>query len=146
MQKEELVEEGIIISSDKGVAEVGLIENENCEECSAKLFCKPGENTTKTIRAYDPFDSNPGDGVRISIPGNAVLKATVLLYGVPLLLLLVGILLGLELFRNTGFPELFSFVSSISLIGLYFVGVFLWSKKHKDEFKYAKIITVHKHA
>ncbi len=144
MYKEELIEEGIIITSEKGLAEVGLIENDDCEECSAKLFCKPGENKTKTIKVLDPYDAHPGDTVRISIPGNAVLRATVLLYGIPLLILILGIWGGLFLLRETSFPELFSFLLSIGIMGLYFSGIYFWSQKHKGDFRYAKILTVHR--
>ena len=145
MHREELIEEGIILSSEKGIAEVGLIESDDCEDCSAKLFCKPGEEKTKTIRAFDPFDANPGDSVRISIPGNAILKATLLLYGVPLIILILGIWGGLFLLKGTSYPELFSFLLSMGILGVYFWGVYIWSKNRQGEFRYAKVITVQKH-
>ena len=46
---EELKEEGIVVSTSDGYAEIQLVENDNCEDCSAKLFCKPQEDNSKNL-------------------------------------------------------------------------------------------------
>ena len=145
MIREELIEEGIVLKSEKGIAEVSLAENEECEECSAKLFCKPGENNTKTIKAFDPYDSKPGDSVRISVAGNAILKATVILYGIPLVILILTIWVGLIMFSSYSSPELISFLIALALMGIYYLAVYYYGKKHKGNLNLARIITVHRH-
>ncbi|MFH1526476.1 MAG: hypothetical protein ABIG69_07460 [Bacteroidota bacterium] len=47
MVEEEIIEEGLVIKSENGIAEIQLRETKECEECTAKLFCKPGGEKTK---------------------------------------------------------------------------------------------------
>ena len=46
---EELVEQGIVQKSDNGFTEIELVANENCEECSAKLFCNTNKNSKNIL-------------------------------------------------------------------------------------------------
>lgn len=38
MVEEEIIEEGLVIKSENGIAEIQLRETKECEECTAKLF------------------------------------------------------------------------------------------------------------
>lgn len=118
---DEFLEEGIVIESYNGVAEIALISSDNCEECSAKLFCKPKSESTKILKAADPFKTKPGDEVRISVAGSTVLKVSFLMYGVPLILFILGIVLGMEFYKTNSKPELFSFFTGCILMGIYFI-------------------------
>ncbi len=132
MQSETIVEKGIVLKTDKGYAEIALIEEGSCEECSAKIFCKPAEKKdSKILEVEDPFGVQPGDEVQIQIAGEAILKASFLLYGMPLILIILGIISGISFFAETALPELFSFLFGIGLTALYFSGIFLLRKlKH----------------
>jgi sigma-E factor negative regulatory protein RseC len=144
MISEELIEEGTVITSVNGIAEVELKENESCDECSAKLFCKPGENKSKTIKAFDPYKARAGDTVKISVSGSVILKATILLYGVPLIILILFIWLGLLIISASELRELFSFIFALAVMGLYYFFIYLYSRKHKGKLNLARIITVHR--
>ncbi len=144
MNKEELVEEGIIIKSQNGIAEVGLQEKAECEECSAKLFCSPSGNSNKRIIAVDPYDTSAGDKVRIAVSGKSVLLATSLLYGLPLLILIIVIIGGMSLFESESQPELFSFLTALTALGIYYSIFFLAGKKNGVNKNPAKIISVSK--
>src|SRR4030042_6648490 len=98
MKSEEIVEEGIVISVMGSDVEVELSGNENCNECSARLFCKPKTDKSNVLKLKDVLDVKAGDVVRIAIKGSALFNATVVLYGLPLILLLAGLLIGLNLF------------------------------------------------
>src|SRR4030066_2580835 len=100
MKGEVLVEEGVVLSVENGIAEISLTKSDNCEECSARLICKPNKDSSKILKAADPFGVIPGDTVRIEIQGKTLFNASILLYGVPLVLLVIGILLGLSIFSN----------------------------------------------
>ena len=142
MIKEELIEEGVVLKSENGIAEIGLIESEDCENCSAKLFCKPGEEKSKAIKAYDPYKTKAGDSVKISVSGSIVLKATILLYGIPLIILILGIWIGLIFIPYNSSKELFSFMFALILMGLYYLIIYLYGKKNKVHLNLARIITV----
>ena len=138
---EELFEEGIVLKSSGGIAEIALKENDSCEECSAKIFCSPQKNKLRKLEVSDPFGTLPGDEVRISVRGKEVLKASLLLYGVPLFLILTGIFLGMNLFKNYKYAELYSFLGGISLSGLYFYIMFLKTSKKRQNKTLSKIIS-----
>ena len=140
--KEELIEEGIIIKSNNGVAEVGLQEKPECEECSAKLFCSPSENSNKRITAVDPYETSAGDKVKIAVSGKSVLLATALLYGLPLVILVVFIIGGMSVFGSASQPELFSFITALAALGIYYSFFFLLGKKNGIHKNPARIISV----
>lgn len=129
MLNESIKEKGIVITTKKGFAEIALIEAGSCEECTAKIFCKPSDvSDTKILEVSDPFGVQPGDEVEIRISGSAVMKASMILYGIPLIMILTGILLGMSIFKNTSLPEVFSFLFGLGLTALYVSLLFLFKR------------------
>ncbi len=121
MNSEVLVEEGIVISAGNGLANVAVIQSQNCNECSAKIICKPNTGNENIITVEDPYGVKVGDQVRFEIKGSALLSASFTLYGIPLILLLVGIFLGLSIFSSYKAKEVYSFFFGIGLMALYFL-------------------------
>lgn len=143
MQSESIIEKGVVISSGNGHAEIALIQTGACEECSAKIFCKPSEKADKKIiEADDPFGVKVGDEVQIEIAGEEILKASFTLYGIPLLLILVGIIIGMSIFSNTALPELFAFLFSIGITAFYFSIILLINKVKNNKPKLPQITFV----
>jgi positive regulator of sigma E activity len=125
MYVEEIIEEAVVVKVSVGNAELQLNEKKGCEGCSAKLFCKPGDDDKRKIIASDSLGVKPGDMVLISVKGNALVNASFLLYGIPLLLLLTGVFLGMNLF--TSLPEFKSFLAGLTLMGIYFMIISLFT-------------------
>jgi sigma-E factor negative regulatory protein RseC len=125
MNGEQIHENGIVIEAGEGKAKVKIIMSESCEECSAKILCKPTDENSKVLEVLDPFGVRQGDEVTINIEGSDLVKASLKLYGVPLVLLVVGIILGLTLFNNN---ELLSFLLGASLTVIYYFLIFILSK------------------
>ena len=143
MSSENILEKGIVLKASEGHAEVALIENGGCKECSAKIFCKPsGKDSSKVLEVLDPYGVHPGDEVQIEVSGSAVLKASMILYGIPLLLILIGIMVGMPLFGDTGYPELYSFLFGLGLTVLYISGLFFFKNLKKSEPDLPKITFV----
>jgi sigma-E factor negative regulatory protein RseC len=133
MKDEILVEEGIVLSASDGIVEVSLSKSDNCDTCSAKIICKPGDSEKKVLKVLDPFGVLPGDIVKISIQGADVLKASFILYGLPLVILIAGIFSGLSLFSGNEQQELFSFLFSLGLVAVYYLFVkSLQNKRGKE--------------
>lgn len=140
MYSEELVEEGIVTEIKNGIATVSVNNSESCEECSAKIFCHT-ENNTRNVTAKDPYGVKAGDKVQISIKGRSVVAASFLLYGLPLILLIAGIFIGMNTFKTNA--ELFSSLVSIIAVSIYFLTVHLLSKSQRRKNKFLpKIIFV----
>ena len=127
MYKELLYEEGIVKQSKDGIAEIIISDSNHCEECSAKIYCKPGNEKLRTILAKDPFNSKSGDKVIVKINGSRILKASIQLYGLTLLLILAGIVVGMNLFTSN--KEVYSTILGITLSGIYLIIISLTSKK-----------------
>ena len=140
MYTEELVEEGIVKEVKDGIAVVSIKDSDKCEECSAKVFCKPGNSDSRNLTVRDPFGVHVGDKVRILISGSKILFVSFLIYGIPLILLLIGIIIGTQIFENN--KELFSTLLAFGMISIYALASFIYSKNKRDKSSsYPEIIT-----
>lgn len=118
---EELIEEGIVVKSENGYADIILLTKESCEECSAKIFCKPKDDSSRILNVKNTCGAQKGDKVAISIQGRTLLKAAFELYLYPLLLLISGILLGSSIFANLNYTELYAFLLGFLLTSVYYI-------------------------
>lgn len=116
---EELIEEGIVVKSENGYAHIALVTKDSCEECSAKIICKPRDESSRILSIKNTCGAQKGDKVTISVHGKTLLKAAFNLYLYPLILLISGIILGLNIFASSNFTELYAF-----LLGCFFTSVF----------------------
>ncbi|HPN38753.1 MAG TPA: SoxR reducing system RseC family protein [Melioribacteraceae bacterium] len=142
MKNEELIEEGIVIKSQNGIAEITIIEKGDCSECSAKVYCSPSEGNKKKLKVKDPFGVNPGDRVKVSLKGSNLFAASILLYGVPLVLLIIAILIGISFFEDSKNKELYGFLIGLGVLILYYFSVFIILRKKEEFIKLPQIIFV----
>ena len=119
---ETLLEEGIVLSvipasGDRPAqATVRLMAGDHCEGCPANVLCKPADNDRRLMDVLDPVGVAVGDHVQVAVPGGAVLKASFLVYGLPLVLLLAGVGLGTLLWPATErLRDLYSFLLGVTL-------------------------------
>ena len=95
-----LEEEGVVLAVDPAgdsvaaTARVRLLAGEHCEGCPASSLCRPETGDRRIMEVADPVGVSVGDRVRVAVPGDAVMRASFLVYGLPLLLLLLGVWLG----------------------------------------------------
>ncbi len=130
MYNEELIEEGIVKSSKDGMAEIIISNSAHCEECSAKVYCKPNSGDNRTIIVHDTLGLKPGDFVLISVSGQKIFQTSFFLYGLPLIILILGLIMGFNIFDSQ--KELFSTLLAIVLLAVYFFLI----KTLLDKFKY----------
>lgn len=119
---ETLFEEGVVLAvvpaagDGPARARVRLTAGDHCEGCPASLLCKPGDGDRRIMDVTDPFGVAVGDRVRVAVPGGAVLRASFLVYGLPLVLLLVGVWLGTRIWSpETALRDLWSFLLGAGL-------------------------------
>ncbi|MBN2572204.1 MAG: SoxR reducing system RseC family protein [Ignavibacteriales bacterium] len=129
MAVEEFIESGKIVKIDGKFVDIELNTTDACEECTAKLFCKPKSDGKKIITAIDEIGVSIGDKVKISLAGKIVFKMSFLLYGIPLILLVVGIFAGLKLFDESDNIELFSFLFGLVIMFFYYLIFHLLNRK-----------------
>lgn len=124
MSVEELVEEGIVVKAENGEIDIELIKSDECEHCTAKLICKPKDDNSNLLHIQDSISVKPGDRVKIAVKGSALFKASLLLYGLPLILLIAGIFIGMSIFDESSTVELLSFFLSVLILALYYLSLF----------------------
>ena len=119
---ETLLEEGLVLSVTPAAgdrpahAKVRLLAGDHCEGCPASVICKPESGDKRLIDVVDPVGVEVGERVRVMVPGGAVLKASFLVYGLPLLLMLVGVWLGTRIWpAENGMRDLWSFLLGAGL-------------------------------
>ena len=130
--REELFEEGIVIKLENGIAEIKLLGNDTCKECSAKIICKPREDSSRILTIKNTSNVQKGDKVTISILGKNILRAAVNLYFYPLIILIMVIILGLDLFTNSNIVEFYAFLMGILALSIYYILFFVISKRYAE--------------
>ena len=87
-------EEGVVVSVRGNMARVRTQRSATCESCGGISFCELESQGRAEVEALNPVNARVGDRVRIAIRPQVFLRGSMLLYGVPLMALLVGAILG----------------------------------------------------
>ena len=131
-------EQGIVIKIDSGAAWVKTVKSGACKGCSARGSCHSSGGDDMEVNAINMAGAKVGDRIVLSFKTSSLLKVTFLLYVFPILLLLVGALIGQEIAPYVGFnPSGFSAIMGFSL---FFAAVFIIKSKanklaKKDEYR-----------
>lgn len=129
--EEDMVRDAIVVQENgKLMAEV--VRTEACQTCRACAFGKK----ERVLVPVDAARYAPGDRVEIELKGGSVAKASLAAYGVPVVLMVFGLLMGGVL----SLPEWGQAASGILGCGLGFVGVGLYDRKIAKTGKYAPVI------
>jgi len=129
MVKFRVVEEVGIIKSIKGPTAVVCIPKKNaCEGCSLKI-CKPDEQYME-IEAVNSAAAHVGQKVRVVMKPYSYLKSSGIVYGIPALALLIGAVLGKEVFSlylQRFAPDTVSAIFAFGAFAASFFLIRLWS-------------------
>jgi sigma-E factor negative regulatory protein RseC len=129
---ERLIKTGVVKTVEGGMALVITTHEPECESCKAKDACSSLGSTGANleVRARNTAKAAVGDVVKISLSGSSFLKATFLVYMVPMLAVIGGMLCGYLL--ATIFPgHDEAFVGTLCAIGLF--SSFWWLKKKSNQ-------------
>lgn len=115
-----LEETGIVKSIDGVIAKVSVPKKSACEGCTAGT-CKP-EQQTMEIEAFNKAGARPGQKVRVSIQAYTYMKGTMLVYGIPAVMLVIGAVIGKEIMS-----KIFAGADPDVLSALFGLGAFVVS-------------------
>jgi sigma-E factor negative regulatory protein RseC len=96
-------EQGIVIQSTAGRAQVRIERTESCEGCHGCLYQDSGHFMVADV--VDRVGTSPGDRVRLETEAASPVKASLLLFGVPLVALFAGYAAGAALAPVLGAPQ-----------------------------------------
>lgn len=118
------------------IATVSIERQDMCGECHACEIV--GEVKKCTIKCQNLCESTLGESVEIELENSTFLKATALMYGMPLIGLLAG--LGLGLLVPSGLDEQVREVA-MAIFALVGMGAgLLWLKKKDSRRKYDELL------
>jgi sigma-E factor negative regulatory protein RseC len=98
------VEIGIVIEIEGGRAVIQLESGDGCGACAAKESCMIGSDATKrSIKLNNIVKAKKGDMISFSVEEKGVVYASLILYVIPVIFLLLGMAIGVS--YNMGFEK-----------------------------------------
>ncbi len=117
------MEKGRVIKVDGEKVRVSFKRGAGCGSCKA---CSEGQNENEMeIVAYNDCNAKLNDFVEVSIETEFMLKATGIMYGIPLVTMLIGFLIG------NFVSQLVSFVTGIIFLTVTYIII----KKNESKFQ-----------
>ncbi len=97
-------EHGIVVEDNGAIVLIKAKRTSACDSCSSSKSCHSVSDTEMLVEADDPVGAKVGDRVAYEVKASAIIKAGMLLYLVPLLSFIFGLVLG-SLASEKYFPE-----------------------------------------
>ena len=122
MAKESVSHKGKVIRITPETTTVSILQHGACSECHAAGLCGMSDLAEKTVDvATDPFANyRVGDEVEVLLKASMGMKAVWLAYFIPLIILL----------------EVPAAIVGLGSIGLYYLGLYLFRDKLKNEYNF----------
>lgn len=89
-----ITEEGVVQQVAATKAFILINRSSACAGCHSKSACRPSETKEMIVEAINDINARVGDRVQVSVPTSSLLKATFLVYFVPVLALIAGAITG----------------------------------------------------
>ena len=134
-------EEGVVVETSGGNAKVEITRKSACESCSAAGVCHPVDESY--MDAVNPLGAIKGQKVKVVIAPQMYLKASIILYGIPLVSLIGGAILGKNLaltYAAAAHSDLWAFVAGLGCLVISFVFIRRYNKKVEKTEKYKPVI------
>ncbi len=138
-------EEGIVLRTGPGTAWVRTVKTDACDSCEAKDACHMlGGAKDSEIEALNKIGAKTDDRVVIGFESSSLLKASFLLYILPVVFMIAGALSGQKLSIKYGLNEtLFSAGAAfISFAAAFILVRILGNRMAKKDTYRAKIIKI----
>lgn len=137
-------ETGVVASTEGDVAKVFVQRRGECEKCAATAICEPSlQQGMMEIEALNPLHAKVGQTVKVCIKPGVYLKGSMIVYGLPLVALIGGAILGKnigEIYFKKINSDLVAAILGFALLIIAFIIIKLWSKKTETKAEYKPII------
>ncbi len=122
------IERGVVLAVTPGRATVRMTASAACDSCSQASLCHPGSDNYRDVQVDDPLGTTPGQEVQVRLPKRGAWLAMGLVYGVPIVALLLGALWGYH--RPSASPEQADLAAAIGAVTGLICGFVLlrWSR------------------
>ena len=135
MATAEVGHEGIVVSVAPDKTCVRIVSSAACASCHAAGLCTVAERQDKIIEVTTPAGASykEGDTVRVVLSESKGLKAAMLSYGVPVLLVMASVIV-CTVFKA---GELFAGLGAGAAVALYYFLLWLMRKKIGGEYHFS---------
>lgn len=137
-QSSKIVHEGKIVAMDAQSIEVEIVNKSACATCHAKGVCGASDEQTRIIVVPQTLTTatagyQVGDTVKLVLSATMGMTAVILAYGLPLLVLLAGILV----FSYLKLEQLYVGLYSLAAVALYYIIFFIFRDKLDKNFVFS---------
>ena len=134
-------EEGIVAEVEGNIAKVAIVKKSACEQCSASGVCHPGDR--EYLEATNPLHAVKGQKVKVVIAPQMYLKASLILYGIPMAALIAGAIIAKNIaakYVGEARSDLWAFIAGMACMLISFLFIRLYNKKVEKTQKYKPVI------
>ena len=136
-----IIEVGRVRQIIEGKAIVEIQRGSACSKCHAECACTGEEAQTMLVEARDPIGVQSDQYVQITIQNTSVLRASFVVYMIPLFSLIMGVLIGEYLGQRLGVQNLLEILTGFGCLGLSLIIVRVYNNLFKRDIRNQPIIT-----
>ncbi len=134
-------EEGIVAEIQGSSAKVEILKKSACEKCSAAGVCHPGDQ--ELMEADNPLGAIKGQRVMVVVAPQLYLKASIILYGIPMVAMVSGAILGKNAaiaYVGEANSDLWAFIVGMTCLAISFYFIRLYNNKVEKTREYKPVI------
>ena len=134
-------EEGIVVEVAGDIARVSILAKSACEKCSASGVCHPGEQ--EYMEASNPLGAKKGQKVKVVLAPQVYLKASIILYGIPMAFFVAAAIVGKNMglrYGTESTSDLWAFIAGMISMVVSFLAIRIYNKKVEKTQEYKPII------
>jgi len=134
-------EEGIVVEADGDLAKVSIVAKSACEKCSASSMCHPGDQ--EYMEAANPLGAKKGQKVKVVLAPQVYLKASIILYGIPMVVFVAAAIFGKNLGQRYGSEansDLWAFIAGTVCLLISFIFIRMYNQKVEKTQQYKPVI------
>ena len=134
-------EEGIVVEVIGNNARVSIMTKSACDSCAASGVCHPGEQ--EFMEASNPLGAKKGQKVKVALAPQVFLKASLILYGIPMAVFIGAAILGKNIglkYGTEASSDLWAFVAGMACMVVSFLGIRMYNKKVEKTQQYKPVI------
>lgn len=134
-------EEGIVVEVTGDIAKVSIVAKSACDNCSASSVCHPGEK--EFMEAANPLGAKKGQKVKVVVAPQAYLKASLILYGIPMTVFVAAAIFGKNLGLRYGTEpnsDLWAFIAGTTSLLISFLFIKRYNNKVEKTQEYRPVI------
>ncbi len=137
----EHIEIGQIVKVFNQTVQIRIEQQQDCSACGVKSSCHTNSKNVKErfVTALDPFGLAVGQRVKINLEPKHLVMASIIIFALPLLGLLLGVFSGTFMAKMNGYNDyldLYSIVGGFLGMGTVMIGLRVYNKKLEKSNKY----------